>query len=41
MMSGKAVAIHGLVNNILANAVRFMPRALLVKVIRNMQDKAQ
>jgi short-subunit dehydrogenase len=41
MMSGKTVAIHGLVNNILANAVRFMPRALLVKVIRNMQDKAQ
>jgi short-subunit dehydrogenase len=40
MMSGKAVAIHGLMNTILANAVRFMPRALLVKVIRNMQEKA-
>lgn len=40
MMSGKAVAIHGLMNSILANAVRFMPRALVVKVLRNMQEKA-
>jgi short-subunit dehydrogenase len=41
MMSGKTVAIHGLVNSILANFVRIMPRALVVKVTRKMQEKAQ
>ena len=41
MMSGKTVAIHGLVNSILANAIRIMPRALVVKVTRKMQEKAQ
>jgi hypothetical protein len=35
------VAIHGLVNSILANFVRIMPRALVVKVTRKMQEKAQ
>lgn len=37
MMKGKAVAIHGLMNRILANSVRFMPRALVVKVTRQIQ----
>jgi uncharacterized protein len=39
MMKGKAVAIHGTMNWILANSVRFMPRAIVVKITRMMQDK--
>ncbi|SHN20042.1 hypothetical protein SAMN04488057_11062 [Cyclobacterium lianum] len=34
MMQGKAVAIHGIKNYIQANAVRFAPRALSVKIAR-------
>jgi short-subunit dehydrogenase len=41
MMKGKTVAIHGFMNRVLANSVRFMPRALVVKVTRKMQDKAK
>ena len=41
MLKGKTVAIHGFMNWILANSVRFMPRALVVKVTRKMQDKAK
>jgi uncharacterized protein len=37
MMKGKAVAIHGLKNSILANSVRFAPRSLVVKVARMVQ----
>lgn len=40
MMKGKTVAIHGAMNYVLANAVRFMPRAAVVKITRKMQDKA-
>jgi uncharacterized protein len=40
MMKGKTVAIHGLMNYLMANSVRFTPRALVVKVTRKMQDKA-
>ncbi len=40
MMKGKTVAIHGMMNAFLANAVRFMPRSLVVKTTRKMQDKA-
>jgi hypothetical protein len=40
MMKGKTVAIHGLMNYILANSVRFLPRAMVVKVTRKIQDKA-
>ncbi len=40
MMKGKAVAIHGIKNYLLANAVRFAPRALVVKMVRGMQSKA-
>lgn len=40
MMKGKTVAIHGTMNFVLANAVRFMPRAAVVKITRKMQDKA-
>ncbi len=39
MLAGKTIAIHGWMNAIMANAVRFMPRALVVKVTRFMQDK--
>lgn len=39
MMKGKTVAIHGLMNYIMANSVRFVPRALVVKLTRKIQDK--
>ena len=39
MMKGKAVAIHGFKNSILANSVRFAPRSLVVKAARKMQAK--
>jgi len=39
MMKGKTVAIHGFLNWILANSVRFSPRAMIVKVSRKMLDK--
>jgi uncharacterized protein len=41
MMKGKTVAIHGLMNWIMANSVRFTPRALVVKITRQIQDKAK
>ncbi len=41
MMKGKAVAIHGIKNYLLANSVRFSPRALVVKVTRKIQDVAR
>jgi short-subunit dehydrogenase len=39
MMKGKVVAIHGLMNYILANSVRFTPRSLVVKIARMIQAK--
>jgi short-subunit dehydrogenase len=39
MMKGKAVAIHGLKNTLMANSVRFAPRSLVVKIARKMQAK--
>lgn len=41
MLKGKTVAIHGLMNYLMANSVRFTPRALVVKVTRKLQDKAK
>jgi uncharacterized protein len=41
MMKGKTVAIHGWMNYILANSVRFTPRAIVVKLTRKIQDKAK
>jgi uncharacterized protein len=41
MMKGKTVAIHGLMNAIMANSVRFAPRSLVVKVTRKMQEKTK
>jgi short-subunit dehydrogenase len=40
MMKGKVVAIHGFLNGILATSVRFTPRFLVRKIVRNMQEKA-
>jgi uncharacterized protein len=40
MMKGKTVAIHGLMNWIMANSVRFVPRSMVVKITRKIQDKA-
>ncbi len=39
MMNGKAVAIHGFMNYLMANSVRFTPRNLVVKIVRSIQDK--
>jgi len=39
MMKGKTVAIHGVMNYIMANSVRFVPRSLVVKLTRKIQDK--
>jgi short-subunit dehydrogenase len=39
MMKGKAVAIHGFRNTLLANSVRFAPRSLVVRMARQMQAK--
>lgn len=41
MMKGKTVAIHGFMNWIMANSVRFTPRALVVKITRKIQDKSK
>lgn len=41
MMKGKTVAIHGLMNWIMANSVRFTPRAIVVKITRKLQDRAR
>jgi hypothetical protein len=41
MMKGKTIAIHGLMNAIMANSVRFAPRSLVVKVTRKMQEKTK
>jgi uncharacterized protein len=41
MMKGKTVAIHGMINYLMANSVRFSPRALVVKLTRKIQDKAK
>jgi short-subunit dehydrogenase len=40
MMNGDVVAIHGLMNKIIANSIRFTPRALVRKAVRKIQDKA-
>jgi len=41
MLKGKTVGIHGLMNWILANSVRFTPRSLVVKITRKIQGKAK
>jgi len=39
MLKGNVVAIHGVVNSIVAHAVGFLPRSLVVKLTRFIQDK--
>jgi short-subunit dehydrogenase len=39
MLKGKSVAIHGILNYILANSIRFIPRSAVVKATRFIQDK--
>jgi uncharacterized protein len=41
MIKGRTVAIHGIMNWIMANTVRFTPRAWVVKLTRKIQDKAK
>jgi len=40
MINGKTVAIHGILNYIMANSIRFTPRALVLLIARKMIDKA-
>jgi len=39
MMKGKRVAIHGTMNRLLAESVRFMPRKMVTKTVRKLQEK--
>ena len=39
MIKGKTVAIHGIMNYIISNSVRFTPRALVLKITRKILDK--
>ena len=39
MIKGKTVAIHGFMNYIMSNSIRFIPRAMVLKVSRKMLDK--
>ena len=40
MMNGKSVAIHGLMNYLMANSVRFAPRSWVVALVKSIQAKA-
>lgn len=39
MRSGQKVAIHGMMNYLMANALRFVPRSWVLKMVRMIQDK--
>ena len=41
MMKGEAVAIHGMMNYLMANSVRFSPRSMVVKLVKKLQEKAK
>jgi short-subunit dehydrogenase len=41
MIRGKTVAIQGMMNYIMSNSVRFLPRAIVLKVSRKILDKAK
>lgn len=38
LMKGKTVAIHGWTNAIMASSIRLMPRWLIVKIVRILQE---
>jgi uncharacterized protein len=40
LMNGKVVAIHGFINKVMAESVRFTPRFLVRKIVRSIQNKA-
>jgi uncharacterized protein len=40
MNKSKKVAIHGVMNYLLSNSIRFTPRNLVLKIVRSMQNKA-
>jgi len=40
MLKGKTVAIHGVMNRIMANSSRFVPRNLITGIVRKMQERA-
>jgi short-subunit dehydrogenase len=40
MIKGKTVAIQGIMNYIMSNSIRFIPRAMVLKVSRKMLDKS-
>lgn len=40
MMKGKTVAIHGIMNKILATSLRFAPRAIVLKISRKVLDRS-
>jgi short-subunit dehydrogenase len=40
MIKGKTVAIHGMMNYLMSNSTRFIPRAAVLKVSRKLLDKA-
>jgi hypothetical protein len=39
MIKGKTVAIHGIMNYLMSNSIRFIPRSLVLKISRKMLDK--
>ena len=39
MMKGKAVAIHGMMNSLMVNSVRFVPRSWVVALVKKIQAK--
>jgi short-subunit dehydrogenase len=39
MIKGKTVAIHGIMNNILASSIRFVPRTVVLKISRTILEK--
>jgi len=38
MMKGKTVAVHGMVNSIMAQSSRFLPRDLVTTIVKKMQE---
>jgi short-subunit dehydrogenase len=40
MIKGRTVAIHGMMNYIMSNSIRFIPRALVLKVSRKILGKS-
>jgi hypothetical protein len=38
LMNGKTIVIPGLINKLMAKSVRFIPRNLVTKIVRNMQE---